>query len=81
MEISASKFKTRCLELMDRVNEFGEEILITKRGKPVARLSPVAGRPIRSSFGCMSRKGKILADLEFPVEVEWDAMKGILLDE
>jgi prevent-host-death family protein len=81
MEISASKFKARCLELMDRVNEFGEEILITKRGKPVARLGPVADRPVRASFGCMSRKGKILADLESPVEAEWDAMKGILLNE
>jgi prevent-host-death family protein len=81
MEISASKFKTRCLELMDRVNEFGEEILITKRGKPVAKLGPVSGRRVRSSFGCMSKKGKILLDIESPVEVEWDAMKGILLHE
>jgi prevent-host-death family protein len=81
MEISAAKFKARCLELMDRVNEFGEEILITKRGKPVAKLGPVAGRPVRSSFGCMSKKGKVLSDIESPVDVEWDAMKGIMLHE
>jgi len=81
MEISAAKFKARCLELMDRVNEFGEEILITKRGKPVAKLGPVGGRPVRSSFGCMSKKGKVLSDIESPVDVEWDAMKGILLHE
>jgi len=83
MEISASKFKARCLELMDRVDEFGEEILITKRGRPVAKLGPVAGRRVRarSSFGCMSKKGRIHADLEAAVEVEWDAMKGILLHE
>jgi prevent-host-death family protein len=81
MEISASKFKARCLELMDRVNEFGEEILITKRGKPVAILGPVVGRRVRSSFGCMSKKGKILSDIESPIEVEWNAMKGVLLNE
>jgi prevent-host-death family protein len=81
MEISASKFKARCLELMDRVHEFGEEILITKRGKPVAKLGPVSGRQVRSSFGCMNKKGKIRSDIEAPVEVEWDAMKGVLLNE
>lgn len=81
MEISAAKFKARCLELMDRVNEFGEEILITKRGKPVAKLTPVAKRPIRSSFGCMSKKGKIRSEIESPIEAEWDAIKGVLLNE
>jgi prevent-host-death family protein len=81
MEISASKFKARCLELMDRVHEFGEEILITKRGKPVAKLGPVSSRKVGSSFGCMSKRGKIVSEIESPVEVEWDAMKGILLNE
>lgn len=81
MEISASKFKARCLELMDRVNEFGEEILITKRGKPVAKLSPLAVPRIRSSFGCMRAKGKILSDIIPPVEVQWDAAKGVMLNE
>jgi prevent-host-death family protein len=81
VEISASKFKAQCLELMDRVQEYGEEILITKRGKPVAKLGPVAGSPVRSSFGCMSKKGKIVSEIESPIDAEWDALKGILLHE
>ena len=38
--IPAGEFKNRCLALMDEVNETGEEIVITKHGKPVSRLVP-----------------------------------------
>ena len=38
MIVSASEFKAKCLALIDRVHEDGEAIVITKRGKVVARL-------------------------------------------
>ena len=38
--LKASEFKARCLKLMDEVNDTGEEILITKNGKPVSKLVP-----------------------------------------
>jgi prevent-host-death family protein len=38
--ISAAEFKARCLTLMDDVNRTRETLVITKRGKPVARLVP-----------------------------------------
>lgn len=37
-EIKASEFKAKCLKLIDEVNETGEAIIITKRGKPVVRV-------------------------------------------
>jgi len=37
--VSAAKFKEQCLALLDRVDSDG--ILITKHGKPVAKLMPV----------------------------------------
>ncbi len=40
MKISASAFKARCLRLLDQVNRTGEELVILKRGRPVARLVP-----------------------------------------
>src|SRR5262245_33331156 len=40
-KITATEFKARCLELMDRVRERGETYLITKRGRYVAKLAPV----------------------------------------
>jgi len=39
--IAAGEFKAKCLALMDEVARTGEEIIITKRGKPVARLEAV----------------------------------------
>jgi prevent-host-death family protein len=40
MEMNASVFKARCLRLLDEVSQTGEEIVILKRGRPVARLVP-----------------------------------------
>lgn len=39
-EITASQFKARCLRLLDEVAESGETLVITKHGRPVARLEP-----------------------------------------
>lgn len=40
-EITATNFKARCLALLDDVAGTGAELIITKRGRPVARVSPV----------------------------------------
>lgn len=41
MEINATHFKARCLRLLDEVDRTGEEIVVLKRGRPVARIVPV----------------------------------------
>jgi prevent-host-death family protein len=38
--VPAARFKARCLELMEEVRERRTEYVITKRGKPVAKLAP-----------------------------------------
>jgi prevent-host-death family protein len=38
---SLSEFKTKTLELLDRIVESGESVVVTKRGKPVVRVVPV----------------------------------------
>jgi prevent-host-death family protein len=75
MEISAAQFKAKCLELMDRVHDFGEEILITKRGKVVARLCPVS-RVTDDSFGCMKGTGAIQGDILETPRQDWEAEQG-----
>ena len=40
MKLAAADFKARCLALLDHVNQRGETITITKRGRVVARLVP-----------------------------------------
>jgi prevent-host-death family protein len=68
----ASEFKAKCLKLMDEVSESGEEIVITKNGKPVAKLVPHREKP-ESWFGRDRDKIKILGDIISPIDVEWEA--------
>ncbi len=36
--VTASKFKAQCLAMLDEVSASGEEIVVTKRGRAVARV-------------------------------------------
>ncbi len=40
-QISASEFKATCLALLDDVATNRREVVVTKRGKPMAKLVPV----------------------------------------
>jgi len=43
--VPAGQFKARCLALLDEVAERGAEFVVTKHGKPVARVVPVEEPP------------------------------------
>jgi prevent-host-death family protein len=61
-EIAAAKFKEHCLSILDEVDEEG--IVITKRGKPVAKLIPIRAESaalIGSLKGKIKIKGEILS--------------------
>lgn len=40
MKMTASEFKAKCLAIIDRVHQSGEPVVITKRGRVVAKLEP-----------------------------------------
>jgi prevent-host-death family protein len=69
--MKASEFKAKCLHLMDQVNETGEEIVITKNGKPVSILRAYKEVP-DTLFGLHKGKIKSNDDLIAPVDVKWD---------
>jgi prevent-host-death family protein len=64
--MGAGEFKARCLAVMDQVRESGEPVLITKHGKPVAKLVP-AQKNGDDIFGYMAGKVKIVGDIVGPV--------------
>ncbi len=68
--IMASEFKARCLKLMDEVAETGEEIVITKNGRPISRLTPY-WRAKPAPFGADIGRMKILGDIVSPMPPEW----------
>jgi prevent-host-death family protein len=73
--IPAGEFKAKCLELIDDVRDKGDEIVITKRGKPAARLTAVeAATEPKSLYGYMKGTIKVLGDIVEPLDVEWEAM-------
>ena len=68
--MKASEFKAKCLKLMDEVADSGEEIVITKHGKPVSKLIPFRKKP-KSFFGIDKDRIKILGDIVSPMPSEW----------
>jgi len=69
--IPAAQFKANCLRLMDEVAQRRTPIVITKRGKPVAKLVPIDDKPI-DLFGYMAGTIKICGDIVSPIDdVEW----------
>jgi prevent-host-death family protein len=70
--IAAATFKAKCLELMDHVRETGVEYVVTKHGRPVAKLVPYTAREQKPLFGSM--KGTVLeyARPFEPIDGEWD---------
>jgi prevent-host-death family protein len=63
--ISAGKFKVHCLAIMDEVQAKRQAVVITKRGKPVAKLVPIE-KERDDIFGFYKGKGKILGDVVAP---------------
>jgi prevent-host-death family protein len=67
--IKASEFKAHCLRVLDDVQATRTEVVITKRGKPVARLSPI--RPARRSLrGAWKSMVQLRGDI---VQFDWSS--------
>jgi prevent-host-death family protein len=72
--MKASEFKAKCLALMDEVARTGQNIVITKNGRPVAELVPHK-RHARSPFGIWTDSVVVAGDIVAPLDVEWEALK------
>lgn len=70
--MGAAEFKAKCLEVMDHVHETGEVVVLTKRGKPWARLAPVTEKP-ESLFGFWSNQVRTPGDIVAPTGEAWEA--------
>jgi prevent-host-death family protein len=64
--MAAGAFKVHCLAIMDEVQSKRQAVLITKRGKPVAKLVPVE-KEADDIFGFLAGKGKIAGNIVSPI--------------
>ena len=75
--VTATELKAKCLALLDEVDEKGDTITVTKRGRPVATLHPVKKEPWKSPKGAWIGRVEIVGDI---VNVDashlWDSLRG-----
>lgn len=69
--VAAGEFKAKCLSLLDDVALTGKELIVTKRGKPVAKLVPVTKTEGASLLESIVWEGDIVS----PIGEGWDAAK------
>lgn len=71
----AGDFKARCLQVMEEVRKGRREVIITKRGVPVAKLVPVETKE-PDIFDCMAGTVRMVGDVVAPAASadDWDAL-------
>ncbi len=74
-KMAAGSFKIHCLAVMDEVQAKREAVLITKHGKPVAKLVPADKN--NDIYNFLAGKGTILGDIVPPAisDKEWGELK------
>ena len=74
--MAAGAFKVHCLAVMDEVQAKRQSVVITKHGKPVAKLVP-ADKNVDDIYNFLAGKGTIMGDVVSPAlsEEEWGELK------
>jgi prevent-host-death family protein len=73
MEVSTTQFQHDCLQFIETVHGQQTEIIITKHGKPWAKLMAIEETPTQQPFlGALSGVGTTVGNLLDPFEDEWE---------
>lgn len=77
-KLPAGEFKQTCLRVLNEVRDTGEVVVITKRGVPVAQLTPVPRSKESDWAGALRGTARIVGDLIQPALApeEWEAERG-----
>jgi len=67
MKMNAAQFRANCFKLIDQIQNTKDEIIITKRGKPMAKLVPIANEEKDPLIGILKGFGHTVGDLTEPV--------------
>ncbi len=73
MKVSKSKLKSQLLEFLRLVESNDEEIIVTDRGRPVAKISKYREvPPTKELFQDLRGRVKYLEDITTPTVEEWE---------
>ena len=75
-KMAAGEFKAHCLQVMEQVRKTRVPIVITKRGKAVAKLIP-PDEPASPIFDSLKGKLEILGDIVSPITPleDWEGLE------
>lgn len=73
MNMPAGVFKAKCLKLMDEIHLSHGEVVITKYGKPVAKLVAVETQAKKPVYGFLKNSVAIKGDIIGSTGEKWDA--------
>ncbi len=73
--IPASKLKSGLSKALSSVESEGATVIVTRRGKPIARLVPIERRKRGPLYGALKGSIVVLGDIIEPIEVAWEALK------
>ena len=78
IQIPAGEFKAKCLKILDNVYENRDSYIITKRGKPFARVMSIESAEKRSPYGALAGSLTILGDIISPAfdSGGWEALRS-----
>lgn len=71
-KIPAGKFKTHCLQVMEKVRKTRRRITITKRNVPIAQIGPIDEKE-EKSFGKLKGSVHFHGDIIKPINEVWNA--------
>ena len=72
MKMAAGTFKAKCLRVMDDVSKFHQEIVITKHGRPVAKIVPYE-KENTGFYGMLRGSVDINGDIGKSTGEKWEA--------
>ena len=72
MTTNIANFRRNCAKLIGMVQSSRAEIVITKHGKPVVKISPIGPAKSQPYLGVFTDIGETRGDLTEPFEREWE---------
>ena len=71
LRVPAAEFKAHCLSLLERVRQSRRPIIVTKHGRPVAKVVPLPTQP-RAILGFSKGTVRIPGDIVAPTGERWE---------
>jgi hypothetical protein len=75
--IELGKFQKNCITILEEISQLNKSVLISEKGKFLAKIVPVESSTKKSWLGCMAGTGQIVGDIISPAEdmSAWEALE------